>query len=46
MKTTLALLLAVLNLNFTQSQGFYIADFNEKSEIAHWLLNYDLAAWY
>ncbi len=46
MKITFTLLLTILGLNLVHAQKFDIINFNKKTEIADWLLQYDLVAWY
>lgn len=42
----LVLLLLLLSFAATQAQKFDVADFNKKTAIAEWLVEYDLAAWW
>ena len=46
MKKRIFTILFILGFFKIQAQNFDIRDFNEKTEIAEWLVNYDLAAWW
>lgn len=46
MKQMFFILITFLGLNPVHSQDFDMVDFNKKTHIAQWLLEYDLKAWY
>jgi|SRR5690554_450680 len=46
MKKIIVILITFLGLNLIQAQEFDMKDFNEKTQTAEWLLDYDLVAWY